>query len=135
MSNIDVLRDELTNDPLARGYAGMTAQQAADSLNTVNRTQNKTTLTGAEIYEAMDIAEFQAKTAGQQTFVRDIIGLGGNVSVGTGTKARAVLLSIFGGGSTTISALAAAIALPSISRAAELGLPRVGAHHVTEARA
>lgn len=33
----DVLKNELANDPLARGYSGMTDQQAADSLNTADR--------------------------------------------------------------------------------------------------
>lgn len=33
----EILRTELTSDPLARGYAGMTATQAATSLNTANR--------------------------------------------------------------------------------------------------
>ncbi len=32
-----VLKDELTLDPLARGYAGMTDADAADNLNLVNR--------------------------------------------------------------------------------------------------
>ena len=33
-----ILKAELTNDPLALGYSTMSDQQAADSLNTVNRT-------------------------------------------------------------------------------------------------
>ena len=35
--NIEQLKTELRNDPLARGYAGMTVQQVADSLNAVDR--------------------------------------------------------------------------------------------------
>ena len=31
------LADEVANDPLVRGYSGMTDQQIADSLNTVDR--------------------------------------------------------------------------------------------------
>ncbi len=35
--NIDTLKTELTDDPLARGYAGMDDQAAADDLNTAYR--------------------------------------------------------------------------------------------------
>lgn len=34
---MSILSDEVLNDPLGRGYAGMTAHQVADSLNTANR--------------------------------------------------------------------------------------------------
>lgn len=34
---MSVLSDEIANDPLGRGYAGMTNQEAADSLNAVDR--------------------------------------------------------------------------------------------------
>ena len=34
---MSILSDELTNDPLARGYGAMTDQEAADDLNTVYR--------------------------------------------------------------------------------------------------
>jgi len=37
MADIDALSQELTNDPLGRGYSGMTDQQAADDLNTAYR--------------------------------------------------------------------------------------------------
>ena len=36
----NVLANELNTDPLARGYAGMTDQQAADDINTEYRTVN-----------------------------------------------------------------------------------------------
>ena len=34
-----LIRDEITNDPLGRGYAGMSDQAVADSLNTKDRTK------------------------------------------------------------------------------------------------
>ena len=37
MADLVALKIELDADPLVRGYSGMTDQQAADSLNTVNR--------------------------------------------------------------------------------------------------
>lgn len=35
--NLQILSDEITNDPLGRGYAAMSDQEIADSLNTINR--------------------------------------------------------------------------------------------------
>lgn len=42
------LYTEVKTDPLARGYAGMTAQQVADSLNTADRTRYRV-LTAADL--------------------------------------------------------------------------------------
>ena len=41
-----VLANELTNDPLARGYASMTDAEAAARLNTANRTVNRDKFSG-----------------------------------------------------------------------------------------
>jgi hypothetical protein len=133
VSQITILKTEITTDPLARGYSGMTNQQVADSLNTVNRPIQRTTLTGAEIYEQTDITEFQGKTAAQQIYVRDIWGLGGNIAVGAGSKARTVMITVFGAGSVTIANLLA-ILTTNISRATEIGATFVFAHDVANAR-
>ena len=130
---MSILRDELVNDPLGRGYAAMTNQQAADSLNAINRTRLRDTLSSAEIYEALDVTEFQSKTAAQQVYVRDVLGLGDNVRVGASSKARTVMIGVFGAQSQTAANLLA-VMTTNISRATELGLPFVGPHHVAEAR-
>ena len=52
--DIDKLRDELTTDPLARGYSGMSDKEAADDLNTEYRTTPKATITGDEAFTATD---------------------------------------------------------------------------------
>lgn len=127
------LYNELTTDPLARGYAGMNDQAAADDLNSTYRTRTRATLDSSEIYENIDSTEFQGKTAAQQAYVRDILGLGNNVKVGPGSKARTVMLAIFGASSTTITTLAAALST-SISRADELALGNVLPADVTRAR-
>lgn len=130
---LQILWNEINADPLARGYTGMTNVQIADSLNTVNRTRQRTTMSSAEIYENIDTTEFQAKTAAQKEYTRDVLGLGQDVQIGPSSKARAVLLAVFGGGSNTITALAAA-AQENISRAIELGLPTVTEGLVIEAK-
>ena len=58
----EALRAELNDDPLGRGYSGMTDQQCVDSLNTVDRTRNRTTMTGAEVKKAF---ELDATTRGE----------------------------------------------------------------------
>jgi len=134
MMNIGALANELRVDPLAHGYSGMTDAQAAVDLNAVYRTRVLTTLSSAQIYERTDITEFQSKNAAQQTYVRDIWGLGDSVAVGVGSKARTVYLAVFSASSNTASNIGAALAV-SISRAEELGLGIVLAAHVQKARA
>lgn len=129
----ETLWNEIDTDPLTRGYDAMSNAQIAGSLNTANRTRQRATLSSAEIYEHIDSTEFQAKTAAQKEYVRDILGLGENISIGPTSKARTVMLAVFGGGSTTITALAAA-AQENISRATELGLPTISEGIVIEAK-
>jgi hypothetical protein len=47
-----------------------------------------------QIYNAIVPSEFQALSAAQQQYIRDILSLG-NVYVSSGTNARAVLLQVF----------------------------------------
>lgn len=64
MSDIDPLVDELANDPLGRGYAGMTAQQAADDLNAIIRTRPRTAVPASEVFARFVPAEYDAALAG-----------------------------------------------------------------------
>ena len=133
MARIDILKAELTDDPEFIGYSVMSNVEAADSLNTANRTVTRETLSSADIYETIVVSEFQALSDAAKVYVRDILALGGDVRVGAGSKARTVLIGAFGGGSGTITALAAAIT-DTVSRAAELGLGFVQPGDVENAR-
>ena len=128
-----VLWEEISTDPLARGYAAMADAEVAADMNLLYRTLVRGTLSSADIYEQIDVAEFQGKSDAQKVYVRDLLGLGDNVQVGPASKARTVLIAIFGGTSVTISALAAILQVP-ISRATELGLAIVKPGHVQVAR-
>ena len=128
-----VLWDEINTDPLARGYAEMSDAEIAEDMNLFYRTLVRDTLSSADIYEQIDVAEFQGKTDAQKVYVRDLLGLGDNVQVGPDSKARTVLIAVFGGASVTIQALAAILQVP-ISRAEELGLGVVKPGHVQDAR-
>lgn len=130
MSNIDVIKTELTGDPLARGYAGMSDQAATDDLNTEYRELNKTDMTGTEVYNAIDPAEYDALTTDQQAEVWNILHLGTLNPFGLEATR---MTSIFGGGSTTITSLAA-LRKTSISRGVDLDIGVVKTGHVEEAR-
>jgi len=114
------LKDELINDPLARGYVGMTNEQAAASLvDVIDRDVVHSTLTAAQIYETIDRAEYLALVEPHKSEVNILLGLGGDISIVVGRKARGALVSAFLAGSFTRSALIAA-ASHKVSRAVEL---------------
>lgn len=137
MADIQALKTELTTDPLGRGYAGMSDQAAADSLNTVDRQRNKASVTGDEIFNAADGAELAALAngaAGPQRKFQMFLALCGRDSVDPfGTANVALIQEIFGGGSATATALNA-LRVETVSRAVELGLGEVRESDVFKAR-
>lgn len=124
------LKAELDNDPLARGYAGMTNQQVADDLNTVYREVNRTEMTGSEVLNQINKAEFNALSAADQQRIWDILHLANLNPFGVEST---LMIDIFGGGSSTITTLQAARKQP-VSRGVELGLGIVGEGDVWDAR-
>lgn len=128
---LQILKSELEGDPLARGYAGMTAEEASDDMNTVYRTRNHTSMTGDEILNQVDTAEWGTRSAAEKQTVWDVCHLG---SVDPFGVAATLLVGAFGGGSNTIVALAAA-RKEDVSRATELGLGFIHPGHIENARA
>lgn len=126
------LKAELTDDPLTRGYAGMTDAQVLASLLTQNRSVARQTVRGAEIYNAIVPGEFQALSAAQQQFVRDVFSLGDEIDARPSTNARNVLATIFDN-TTTLTNLAALLS-QTISRAEELGLGELREHDIARVR-
>jgi uncharacterized phosphosugar-binding protein len=117
-----ILATELSNDPLGRGYAAMSNAEVVDSLrNVLDRSRTRSRMDSSEVFQAIDIAEFNAKTDLQQRNVMAVLSFG---SVNPQGKEAALFTNIFGAGSATITALAAA-RLESISRSVELGIPNV----------
>ena len=131
---LQALKTELTTDPLGRGYAGMTNTQVVTSLRTANRTVERRSVSGSQIYNAIVPSEFSALLATQQQLVRDVFGLGDTIDVRTGTNVRAVMLAAFGAGTTTRANLIALVQ-ETVSRAAEIGLGDVREGDVARARA
>lgn len=117
MPSIEILKTELTTDPLGRGYAGMTAAQVVASMNAKDRNQNKESLSGAEVAEAINGSEYTA--LGDAAKDR-VINFTLQRSIDPFGFGQTVFIDIFGGGSQTITNLAAA-RVESVSRAKEIG--------------
>lgn len=128
---IDDLRSELANDPLARGYAGMTDAEVVADINSQHRSRNRESMSGAEIGAAIDAAEYTALA--DEAHKDRLIALSNLDSVDPFGFAQTIILDIFAGGSNTVQALAAA-RVESISRSEELFQRDVKEGHVGEAR-
>ena len=74
--SLDILRAELTDDPLGRGYSGMSDEEAAADLNTAYRSRNLAALTASGVLNAVDVAEYNALDSGQQTLLWRLLGIG-----------------------------------------------------------
>ena len=129
--DLDALKAELTNDPLVRGYSGMSDQAAADDLNGVYRTRNRSSMTASEVLNAVDAGEYTVLTAGNKDRLWQLLAIGELNPFGVEAT---LMIGIFGAGSVTITALQAA-RQEAVSRAVELELGSgLGTGLVAEAR-
>lgn len=126
----DILKDELASDPLTRGYATMSDAEAADSLNAIDIEQNRVSMTGSEVLNALNKAEFIALSAADKQRVWDVIHLGTINPFGVEAD---IMVDIFTPESASIASLIAARII-LVSRASQLGLGHVRVGHVQEAR-
>lgn len=123
------LCDEINLDPLGRGYGSMTAEQVAADLNTEYRNRFLQRVAGSELFEGIEGADWVGISESDRTLVLQILSLG---DVNPQGNARTLLVGIFGGGSQTISNMAA-LATEVVSRSEELGLGRVNTGAVQKA--
>lgn len=126
------LANELAADPLGRGYAGMTDEEAAADLNTAYRTRALGTITAAEIWNAVDATEYAALDAAGKAQVDLISGMGDAVPIQAGLI-KSTLFGIFNAQSTSRANLIALVAPPQ-TRAEELDLGIVKVGQVEEVR-
>ena len=129
--NIPALKAELDSGHPDTGAYSANAETAAAELNFPNRTKNKTSLTGDEMFDATVVADWALLTDHQQQLwisftSKDSINPFGVANV-------AFVTNLFGAGSDTLTALAA-LRKEDVSRAVELGLGAVKAGEVIEAR-
>ena len=114
-----VRASELLEDPLGRGYSSMSDQEAADSLNVVNRTRIRASMSGDEFFQATDEAEFMGLTDAKRALWLSFCA---RAAIDPGAAASTAFVKfIFGAGSATVSALATR-RTEVVSRAIELGI-------------
>lgn len=118
-----VLCDEITNDPLGRGYSGMGAEAIAADINTAYRQVFKDSVQGADLFEGIEPSDWVLISEAEKTQVISLLSFG---TVKPQGNIRTFLISIFGGGSQTIANMAT-IAQHYITRVSELGLNSVSA--------
>ncbi len=126
----DELKTELLTDPEGRGYSGLSDEDAAADLNTAWETRDRELMSASEVYNAIDQTGWSALTGVQQQEVWDILHLG---DVNPFGREATRFIALFGAGSATLIALAAA-RVEAITRAQKLGIPTVKGGHVEEAR-
>lgn len=119
MANYAALGAEVDLDPLSLGYVAMTDEDLADSLNAITRPLTDPVLSSGDLFQGVDVTEYEALVEPAKGRVGIVLGLGETVHVGPGTTARQVFINAFGPASTTISNLANV--LPKQSRADEIG--------------
>jgi len=134
------LKNELVNDPETLGYSGVTdfldvasAEADATLISAVNRPVDIQTLSASQLFEAIDQAEWAGRTADQKDDIRLVLGLGDNIQIAPGTKARDILANALSGATASLANLGA-LGTKNVSRGEELGLGVVGANHVQAAR-
>jgi len=135
MPDIARLKAEIDDDPLTRGYSGMTDAVVAVNLNDdttaeFKRSLPKSSLTGSEVLNAINKGEFNALDVEQKAMVWNIVHLGTINPFGIEGD---LFTDIFGVPSTTIAALLA-LRQRTVSRAVELGLGIIKVGHVQMAR-
>jgi hypothetical protein len=131
---LEILQDEIANDPETIGYAGKGDDQVADLLNATNtsRTLARPSLTAVEIFNSVVVAEFDALSEADQRKMDRIFSLVGDIDITPGSQADTIIQNVFNPGTTRTNL--AGIAKETVSRATELGLRKIKVGHVTEAR-
>jgi len=142
----DVLRNEILNDPLARGYSSMTDEQVASSLNTKDRTIVEPTLvTAKELMARMDpavaasILQKLEDASATNSVIKWILSFltGGSDGIDIGhanTRAQIDALVVDGVITSSEASSLKALAERAVSRAEELGLPEIKPWMVAHAR-
>lgn len=129
--DITALKAELLGGHPDTGVYDADSVVAASQLNAVNRTRNKTSLSGNELFTSTDSTEFAALTDTERQMWVSWCNTDRDP---TNARNISFVNFIFGGGSTTIGNLAT-IRTEDVSRAVEIGLGVVKAGHVEQARA
>lgn len=108
------------------------AQLAADELNALNVARVRSSMSGSELMDNTNAAEYAALTDAKKSQWLSLCAQD-SVNPEVGGVVQSIVVDIFGGGSATVTALAAA-RQETVSQATVLGLPRVTDGDVLTAR-
>lgn len=127
------LRTELTVDPVALGYSGLTDAQAAAKLNAVDtgRTQLRAAVPVQEVFNAIVNADWPTVPSAAESKLRALLQMQSIDASNANTKT--IIGAVFGAGTQTRTNLLA-LGSQTVSRATELGLGAVTTIDVTRAR-
>lgn len=127
------LKTEIDTDPEGYGYAIMSDEEVAFTLNIKDRPRNRETMSGAEAYGRTDSAEYDLLADEKKS---QWLALCAIETVDPFGPAEGAVVDIFGNGSTTIGNLQAA-RVELISRGVEIGsgFSTVTSQHVIDVRA
>lgn len=115
------LKTEIRTDPLGLGYAQMGDKQILASLTNASRERNRVGMTGSELAAVVDSSAYDSLTDAKKL---QFLSLVASENIDPFGFAANVVKDIFGAGSATVQALAAA-RVETISRSDELGIPRI----------
>lgn len=128
--DLAALKNELTTDPLTRGYSGMSDEGAAESLNASNRQADRDTLDAGLLVASIVRSEYDSLANAAKDYLR-LIAMAQSLPLTATLKTE--LAGIFGVGTQTRTNLIALLKRPG-SRAQEMGLGLVTTSNVADAR-
>ena len=100
---IAAIKVELETDPETLGYTAPNAGVQADAITDaalmaiVGQVVDVPTLSGSQLFEAIDDTEWQALAADAKSDIQFVVSLGDNIQISTGTKARTMLARALSG--------------------------------------
>lgn len=128
--NLATLKTELTTDPLARGYAGMSDEAAAASLNAQDRTPSRDSLTGGELAASVVKAEYSALSAADKAYFNMLVP---SASLPLTATLKSELGTLFSAGTATRTNLVALLKRTG-TRGEELGIGYVTPSDIANAK-
>lgn len=130
--NIGILRTEIINDPINRGYSNMNDEEVVDSLtNTIDRVINRNSISPREMQAAVIGSEFNTLSAGKQRAWIAI--LSDSIDPNNANTISQIAAIWENGTSTRVNLLT--LKTETVSRLVELDLGKVKVGYVQQARA
>jgi len=131
-SELEILKTELTTDPLARGYVAMKHHKAAESFQDRDRTTANDTTTGGEVASAIVRADLAGLVAADKTYLQLLVSAATLQLKGPASAVKDELKTLFPAGSATRANLVSLFKRPG-TRAEELGIPQPTASDIADA--